>query len=113
YHLLSHLFVFGVPGEVVELGAHSGHSAVLFQKVIDDYDPSRRLHVYDAFVNPPAEELLKNFAALGLRPPQVHAGWFDQTIPRELPEAICFAHLDCGPGPSTEDHERAIGLQLE
>src|SRR5262245_34116557 len=52
YHLLSHLLVFGVPGDVAEFGTHSGSSAVLSQKVIDEYDPSRRLHVYDTFLDP-------------------------------------------------------------
>src|SRR3546814_13129177 len=38
--------------------------------------------------------LMANFARYGLRPPVIHQGWFSETVPQELPEKICFAHLD-------------------
>lgn len=113
FHLVEGVLFYGVPGELVELGSHSGVSASLIQKVIEHEDPSRRLHVYDAFENPSADVLLNNFQTLGLQPPVVHAGWFEDTLPDELPETIAFAHIDVGPSKSAEHFEQTIFHGLE
>jgi O-methyltransferase len=113
FHLLGGVLTFGVPGDVVELGSHGGSSAALFQLVLDQFDPARRLHVYDAFVRPPADVLLSNFRELGLRTPEVHAGWFSDTLPGQLPERVCFAHIDLGPGRSPAALEDDVRLCLE
>jgi O-methyltransferase len=113
YHLTSQVLVYQVPGDFVELGCNNGQSAVLFQKVIDYHDPSKTLHVYDSFEGLPElrpedghtsfhkgqmavrqQELLDTFRAVGLKPPVIHAGWFSDTLPTQLPEKISFAHLD-------------------
>lgn len=113
YHLVSQVLAYNVPGDLVELGCHVGYSAVLISKVVEYYDPARTLHVYDSFEGLPdvkpedgdtpyfagqlaAQEhlLIKNFRAVGLKPPVVHAGWFSETLPTGLPEHISFAHLD-------------------
>jgi O-methyltransferase len=113
YHLLSQVLVFGVPGDVVELGCHEGHSSVILQRIIDAHDPSRRLHLYDSFQGLPeldekdrgthfrpgtilstADVVLENFRRRGLREPVIHQGWFEDTLPTGLPERICFAYLD-------------------
>lgn len=113
YHLASQVLAYGVPGDFVELGCHAGQSAVLMQRVIEHMAPERRLHVYDSFEGLPAlaeedgdtpfeagqlavgeERLLASFDRYELRRPEVHAGWFDDTLPGGLPETIAFAHLD-------------------
>ena len=113
YHLASQVLVYGVPGDFVELGCNVGQSAVLFQKVIEHYDPTRTLHVYDSFEGLPdlaaqdgntpffkgqmavqQSELVRNFQALSAKLPVVHVGWFNDTLPTQLPERISFAHLD-------------------
>jgi O-methyltransferase len=113
YHLASQPLAYGVPGDLVELGCHQGESSVLIQKIIDYYDPSRRLHVYDSFQGLPAthapdgdtpysqgqlqaarETVVDNFRRYGLREPEIHAGWFEDTLPGGLPERIAFAYLD-------------------
>lgn len=113
FHLVGQVLAFGVPGDLVELGCNAGHSCVLIQKVIDLYDPTRCLHAYDSFQGLPdprpedagtlcrrgsmktsVQKLLDNFASVGLKPPEIHCGWFTDMLPRELPEQICFAHLD-------------------
>jgi len=111
FHLLSQTLYFGVPGTVVELGCHAGLTSVLFQKVIDALDPSRALHVYDSFLGLPtptafddylaegdcrASELdvLRNCARWQVRAPMIHRGWFRDTLPSELPDAIAFAYID-------------------
>ena len=113
FHLVRDVLVYEVPGDFVELGCHAGQSAVLFQKVIEHYDKSRTLHVYDSFEGIPelqpedgntgfskgrmatAQEVLhSNFSRVGLKTPVVHQGWFEDTLPNQLPERIAFAHLD-------------------
>lgn len=108
YHLLGSVLTFGVSGEVVEFGTNYGGSAALMQKVIDAHDPSRRLHVYDAFEDPPVDKMLANVRSLGLREPVVHAGWFCDTLPAQLPEQICFAHIDIASGGVREELERNL-----
>jgi O-methyltransferase len=113
YHLASQVLAYGVPGDLVELGCHQGESSVLIQKIINYYDPSRRLHVYDSFQGLPAtmpsdgatpyaqgqlqttsELLLENFRRYDLRVPEIHEGWFEDTLPTGLPDRIAFAYLD-------------------
>lgn len=113
HHLVSSVLWYEVPGDFVELGCHSGQSAVLFRRLIDHYDPTRRLHVYDSFQGLPSLAvkdgdtpfregqlavgtgvLLANFRRAGVEPPVIHKGWFEDTLPDELPDRIAFAHLD-------------------
>lgn len=112
FHLLAQTLVHGVPGDVVEIGCHEGESSVVLRAVIEGIDPSRELHIFDSFRGVPrgdsADEgvykagdmaasesaLNSNFNLLGLKRPSVHAGWFDDTLPKELPERICFALID-------------------
>ena len=113
YHLASQVLAYGVPGDLVELGCNQGESSVLIQKVIDHFDPSRQFHVYDSFEGlPPVSDkdagttfvegacktnraaFVENFRHYNLRLPHIHEGWFDKTLPTQLPEQICFAYLD-------------------
>lgn len=113
YHLVSQVLAYGVPGDLVELGCNEGKSSAMIQKIIDQYDPARRLHVYDSFEGLPAleardgdtpyyqgqlktnrETLTENFQKYGLRLPEIHKGWFEETLPTGLPERISFAYLD-------------------
>ena len=43
---------------------------------------------------PSGLSLLANFKRYDLPPPEIHAGWFNKTLPDQLPDRICFAHLD-------------------
>ena len=113
YHFASQVLAYHVPGAFVELGCHTGQSAVLFQKIIEHYDPNRSLHLYDSFEGLPEVKdgdgntpyyqgqlkaskgaLLNNFRKSNLKSPIIHAGWFQDTLPTELPDEIAFAHLD-------------------
>jgi len=113
YHLLSQVLVMDVPGDVVELGCHAGTTAIVLRKTLDQLGADRRLHVYDSFEGLPAkspedgvtrfepgdcrtteEALVENFQRAGAELPVVHRGWFEDTLPRELPREICFAHVD-------------------
>lgn len=102
YHLVSQLLVFDVPGDLVEFGSLEGQSAALLRMIADQYDASRRLHVLDAFVDPPPEILVENFHKLGLALPIIHQGLLADTID-ELPERVSFVYIDLGPVPDVTD----------
>lgn len=108
FHLISQALTFGVEGDLVELGTFYGSSAALMQMVVEQFDASRRLHVYDNFPEGSAEDLKQAFAQLRLRIPVMHSGDLEKTVPAELPDSVCFAHVDLGPGPSHGAHERSI-----
>ncbi len=111
YWALSQLLVFEVPGAVVEVGSHSGSTAAFLQMIIDHFDTSRELHVYDSFEGMPepgpedaylikgdraatVDDLKKTFAHYGVKVPEIHRGWFHETLPAGLPQTIAFAYLD-------------------
>jgi O-methyltransferase len=111
YWGLSQALVFGVPGDIAEVGCNKGLTSVFLQMVNEAYGDHRELHVYDSFqgLPPPgprdaylregdclcsAEDLKATFARWRVRPPVVHSGWFTDTLPSGLPDAICFAYLD-------------------
>jgi O-methyltransferase len=114
YHMVSQVLAYQVPGDLVEVGCFTGQTAVLFAKVLaGEGDGSRKLHVYDSFEGlwdtpNPLQSLKDNFAAHGLSLPELHAGWFKETIPSQLPEAISFAHIDCGWGGDPAEHGKVI-----
>jgi O-methyltransferase len=113
YHLLSQVLAFGVPGSVIEIGCREGSSAVVFQKVIDQYAPDRFLEVFDGFFENPPEHLLAHFQRYRLRPPVVHVGRFEETLPDRLPDRICFAHVDVGVGGAAATMEGLLRRCLE
>jgi len=102
FHLIRQVLVYGVPGDLVDLGCALGQTGRLFGILIAEYAPERRLHTYDVFSGG-ADQILairKNFESVGARVPEIHKGWIQDTLPKELPEKICFAHIDVG-------HEKA------
>jgi len=112
YHLLEQTLVFEILGDVVELGCYEGTTAMLLRKTLDGSGSDKLLHVYDSFEGLPEESefdgdiakggmlattreaFVENFQSRGLQLPEIHAGWFKDTLPTELPEQISFAHLD-------------------
>jgi O-methyltransferase len=97
FHLLRQVLVYGVEGDVVDLGCYLGQTGVLFGKVLEEYAPDRQLHTYDLFPNPEMLEVAgRNFSSAGLRLPMIHKGAMENTLPDELPQSICFAQIDVG-----------------
>jgi O-methyltransferase len=116
YHLLRSVVVSHVAGDVVELGCHEGVTAVVLQKTLDEHASDKRLHVFDSFQGLPApgtedlrdgvpateagalavgeDRLRRTFEKYGARLPEIHKGWFSDTLAAGLPSAIAFAHLD-------------------
>jgi O-methyltransferase len=117
FHLASQTCAYGVPGDLVEIGCAIGESSVVIQSVLSaGADRSKRFHVYDSFEGLPApadadagdgiyhkgdmlaplERFEETFVHAGLAArPVVHPGWFEDTIPSQLPDRISFAMIDC------------------
>jgi O-methyltransferase len=112
YHLVSQVLAYGVEGDFVELGCNTGDSSVLITKLLQAYNSDKKLAVYDSFEGlPPAKQidgefykegycktnedvLRMNFKTYNLPIPEIHKGWFQDTLPSGLPEKIAFAYLD-------------------
>lgn len=114
FHLLEQTVAHAIPGDVVDLGCNAGDSTVVMQQIITEMAPEKQVHAYDSFEGLPdlsakdrhdgiydkgymavdSDALIAKFRALSLKMPQVHHGWFQDTVPKELPDRICFALID-------------------
>jgi O-methyltransferase len=112
YHLIKQVLAYGVEGDLVELGCNEGESSVLITKIILDHGARKKLAVFDSFEGLPSiqksdgnifkkgdlatteDVLRRNFKKYNLPLPEIHRGWFTDTLPDSLPEKICFAYLD-------------------
>lgn len=103
-----------IEGDIVELGCFRGTSAAIIREMLNSLGSTRELHVYDSFEGLPSESqfdvpseiwkkgelltskenLIELFEARGLKLPEIHKGWFCDTLPTSLPNKISFAHLD-------------------
>lgn len=107
------LLASGPAGDCVELGCNQGATTLGLQTLLRYSRQTRELHVYDSFegLPPPLPEdgltpyvagscatleevFVTRFQAFGVPLPQIHPGWFAQTLPQALPEHIAFAYLD-------------------
>ena len=113
FHLVSQTIAYDVPGDIVEVGCHDGLSSVVMKRVIDHLGSTKALYLFDSFAGlPPVTggdrevyeagdmaaslaTLRANFARMGLAVPEtIFPGWFEDTLPGNLPESISFAHVD-------------------
>jgi O-methyltransferase len=115
FHLVSQCAALNVPGEFVEVGCNSGESSVVIQKVLQTLAPDRQLYCYDSFEGLPEiggvdsktavyakgamsaslQSFHNNFKTAGVPvPANVFKGWFEETVPANLPEKVAFAFLD-------------------
>ena len=117
FHLASQTCAYGVPGDLVEIGCAIGESSVVIQSVLSSAGATgKRFHVYDSFEGLPApvdddaidgiyhqgdmaaprDRFEATFHSAGLAArPDIHPGWFEDTIPSQLPDTISFALIDC------------------
>lgn len=114
YRLLNQVLMLKVPGDVVEAGCYEGLTSIIMQKTLDQFKSNKRLHVYDSFEGLPEKHeedgksllfrkgflktkkdiLIENFKKFDVKLPEIHVGWFRDVLPMQLPQRICFAHLD-------------------
>ncbi len=122
FHLVRHVSVLQINGDVVEIGCNAGESSIVIQKVLNQYAPEKEFHVYDSFEGVPeingedaidkvyrkgamrvSEKILhRNFSEVGLALPHINKGWFEETIPSKLPDQISFAVIDADLYSSTK-----------
>ena len=110
YHLLSQVLAYNVKGDIVEAGCFRGLTAVFLAEILLHLGSDKKLYLYDSFEGLPSstvedqiEEIglfavntsvvLDNFS--GLPKPIICKGWFQDTMPSQLPSQVAFAHLDC------------------
>ncbi|MDX2525274.1 TylF/MycF/NovP-related O-methyltransferase [Streptomyces europaeiscabiei] len=103
----------GVQGAFVELGCHRGAMSVWVRSLLDALgDTSREIHVFDSFQGLPEpdscdsnhvkggdliaspKDVVDSHKRWGKELPFIHPGWFDETLPVELPKTIAFGYLD-------------------
>jgi O-methyltransferase len=98
-------------GAIVELGCYKGAMTVWIRAVMNFCRSSRELYVFDSFEGLPEpseidgehlkqgdvrashRDVLDLHESLGLKPPVIHPGWFEETL-GELPDQIAFAYID-------------------
>lgn len=131
YHLLNQVLLLNVPGEVVELGCYVGRTAAVMQKTLDQHGSTKQIHVYDSFEGLPEkqeqdgdarlgkgrcattkDELVNIFQSFNLKLPEIHEGWFKDTLPKQLPKQICFAHFDGDLYSSTKESLKFVYPKL-
>lgn len=114
FHLLEQTLAYRVPGAVVEIGCNAGEGAIVIQTLLTAWGSTKPFHAFDSFAGLPPltesdvtdqvyregfmhadiEHLKRNFAAVNLPLPTLHKGWFEDTVPAQLPDQISFALLD-------------------
>lgn len=114
FHLLEQTMVNKVVGDVVDVGCNAGDSTIIMQRVVTTLAPEKQVHAFDSFEGLPEltdndkkdgvygkgymaaglDLFTRKFEKLGLKMPHTHKGWFEETIPKFLPEKISFALFD-------------------
>lgn len=112
-HEVSELLARNVDGAFVEVGCYRGATSAYLRALLDAAgEADRPIHVYDSFEGLPepqsidgthlgagsvksaADDVLDLHRELGLVPPEIHPGWFHDTLPTQLPDSIAFGYLD-------------------
>ena len=75
-----------------------------------DYQDNKR--VGKGWFKASEEELLSLFDEFQTKAPHIHPGWFQDTLPDQLPNVIAFAHIDADLYQSTLDALEAIYARL-
>ena len=114
FHLLEQTVANKIPGDVVDLGCNAGDSTIVMQRVITTLAPEKEVHAFDSFEGLPElvgsdakdgvygkgymaaglDLFQRKFELLGLKQPHTHKGWFEETVPKQLPDKISFALFD-------------------
>lgn len=103
-------------GDVVEMGCYEGTSALFEQRLLQRLAPYKSLWLYDSFEGLPEKtkedsspagiqfrggqlraqrsQLKRNFVKANLPRPEITKAWFNELLPEDLPDQICFAFLD-------------------
>ena len=97
---------------MLSLACNTGASSVLITRLLQENNSAKKLAVFDSFDGLPSAKqidggfyksgelktsegiLRDNFKKYNLPIPEIHKGWFQDTLPNELPEQIAFAYLD-------------------
>ena len=115
--LLSTILDSGIDGEITEFGSYTGDgSTMVIAAVMHNYKTDKTLHLYDSFqglskfhsidlrtedkgvhegmFQCSQETLVNNLMTYDINK-KIHPGWFNETLSDQLPQQICYAHIDC------------------
>lgn len=133
-HELEQLLQAGKAGAVVELGCYVGTTSLFLRRLLDAYNYTGELHVYDSFEGLPSKtsedqsvagdqfvtgelhatrkQLIQNFKKAGLTLPVIHKGWFSDLTTHDIPATVMFAFLDGDYYESIKDSFRVVTPRL-
>ncbi|MGB4957234.1 MAG: TylF/MycF/NovP-related O-methyltransferase [Candidatus Saccharimonas sp.] len=133
-HELEQLLQAGKTGAVVELGCYVGTTSLFLRRLLDAYNYTGELHVYDSFEGLPSKtsedqsvagdqfvtgelhatrkQLIQNFKKAGLKLPVIHKGWFSDLTTHDIPATVMFAFLDGDYYESIKDSFRVVTPRL-
>jgi O-methyltransferase len=115
FFLANQCAAYDIPGDFAEVGCNSGESSVIIQRILNELAPHKKLHCFDSFEGLPElkgqdategvyqkgwmgaalEKFHSNFKEAGLEAPEhIYKGWFEDTVPQNLPDKISFALVD-------------------
>lgn len=105
-----------VEGDVVEFGCYIGTTSIFLQRLLQEFAPTKTLHVYDSFAGLPEKnakdgsvageqfiagelavskkQFRQTFIKAGVSLPVIHKGWFSELTDDDVPSKIAFAFLD-------------------
>lgn len=113
--LVEQVVAYQIDGAIVECGSFTGSTAIHIQNTLKKNSSKKEFHVFDSFDKKffykgknTLEAFKDNFSKFNLELPIMHAGFFNETIPMQLPPKIAFAHIDCGFGDKPENHAQLI-----
>jgi len=119
FHLANEMLVHNIEGDFIELGCYTGHSALQIQSILENFKADKKFHVYDAFNLTTEPEtnfkniFIDNFIKANMTVPEMHEGYFSETLPTQLPDKIAFAHIDCTTGNDQESLRKNLFHILE
>lgn len=119
WHLAEQVLAYGVPGDFVDVGCFDGRTSAILAALLAQNSSRRTLHLFDSFEHKLGldtdikQSLLAHFSKLQFPLPMLHEGRFEATLPRELPDSIAFAQIDCGVGAPSDYHSALLHRCLE
>lgn len=118
YHLLSSLKHLNVTGDLVDIGCFDGKNSAFMGLLMAELGIDAHFYLYDHFGkgygrNVSKQTVMDSFKKFNLRQPTLYENDFRVSIPKDLPDTISFAHIDCGHGGDKNEHADIIVFLLE
>ena len=121
------LATLAVDGSVGEFGVYRGGTAVLLASLLKEHDSAKQLHLFDTFAGTPdtpgqtdpakftdtSAEMVSDAVRKTGQAFEVHAGLFNETLPRVSDIRWCLAHVDANLYSSTKEVLDYLGPRMQ